>query len=177
MHASSFDNRARLWVRHSRRGFMRIVLPAFAETALGLVAMPSLARAKKRKKHKTSCTKECGLCGRCAKVKKHKHNGRGKGRIKQICKLKPAGTSCVPGAECVPNGGCARICSDAVPCPPGCGCSHPTVDGLTHCVAFGFSCDAQPQACTSTAECPPGQHCQQTGCDGDPTLCVPLCPV
>jgi hypothetical protein len=181
MDGSSFDDLARLWARQSRRGFMRGVLPSFAGAALVLAAIPGMASGKKREKRKRRCTKECGICGRCAKVKKHKRKGKGKGkgkrRVKHVCRLKPAGTSCVPGAECVPNGGCARICSDDVPCPMGCGCSHPTVDGPTHCVAFGFDCDAQPQACSSTAECPPGHHCQQTGCDGDPTLCVPLCPV
>jgi hypothetical protein len=177
MDGSSFDDLARLWTRHARRSVVRGSLVSMVTIIFDLATMSRLSGAKKGNKRKRQCTRQCGRCERCAKVKKRKGKGKGKGRrrIKQICKLQPAGTSCVPGSECVPNGSCARICSDDLPCPPGCGCSHPPVDGPPHCVAFGFNCDAQPQVCASTAECPPGQHCQQTSCDGDPTLCVPLC--
>jgi hypothetical protein len=96
---------------------------------------------------------------------------------------------CTEGKQCVGNGSCAFVCTDANPaCPPGCGCSFPTAEGGRRCIVSATGCPTRP--CKSTAECPFGQQCQTCfggmgpggcpQCATDPGLptpmfCFPLC--
>jgi hypothetical protein len=158
-------------------------------------------RGKKRKKKNTqqptsNCTPNCvdrtcgsdgcgGSCGTCA-ADQVCHGGTccvpesqsttcaGRcGTWTNNCRQPVACPTCPTGQQCLSNGSCAQVCGSGVPCPSYCtGCSVPSTEGETHCVAGNNPTVCPTQACSSTADCPAGKQCQM--CQGS-GRCTSLC--
>jgi hypothetical protein len=81
--------------------------------------------------------------------------------------------TCPGGQQCLSNGSCAMVCGPGIPCPSYCtGCSVPTSEGETHCVAGNSPNTCPTQVCSSTADCPAGKQCQMCLGSG---RCFSLC--
>ena len=168
MDAARFDVLLRfLAVGASRRGLLA-GLTSGVLAVLPLALSAENAEAKKRRKRKgkrkkKSCLPEpptATCAGRC-------------GTWTNNCGQPVACPSCTGGQQCLSNGSCATACVAHSDCPSHCaGCSLPTTEGGSHCLAPVSLCPSQ--TCTSTAQCPPDTRC--TPCV-EPTnkRCWPLC--